>query len=148
MKLEFINSGKIKGFLADFHHMTHLCSKCAGTCTKYAFQQLCIVTSNLEIFYWIISSILTCLTAELQISPHMFQIARCIYVTFVSQLKPMWKGPSSLLQCQYLRCSCVRWLMCAYCGDLVVMGGCRCHHTGWDHLGTVPQSLLCLVFTQ
>jgi hypothetical protein len=42
----------------------------------------------------------------------------------------------------------VRWLVCGYCGDLVVMGGYRYHHTCWDHLGTVPQSLPCLVFTQ
>lgn len=64
-------------------------------------------------------------------------------------LKPCGKDPLHyVLGCRLLRCSCVRWLVCGYCGDSVVMGGCRYHHTGWDHLGTVPQSLPCLVFTQ
>jgi hypothetical protein len=55
--------------------------QCVGTCMKYAYQQLCTATSNLETSYWMMSSILMSLTVELQISPHLVQTTRYISVS-------------------------------------------------------------------
>jgi hypothetical protein len=88
-RTHFIKSveGKEKndhGFLEDPSHWVpwwRLCGNCccAGTCMKYAYQQLCTITSTLEISYWMMSSIHNSRIVELQISPHLLQFHRYIY---------------------------------------------------------------------
>lgn len=66
---------------------------------KYAYQQLCTITSTLEISYWMMSSIHNSRIVDLQISPHLLQFHRYIYIHVYVNIKM----PQSVM----MVCTCV-----------------------------------------